>query len=145
MKPSCNVVKFDIMNTMPQPNSYDCGLFALACATDLAHELDPVLSEWNIEGMRMHLVECLEKGHLSPFPVKKNRRIPLGRHVHQTVEEKILYCICRLPNHNKVLAMICCTDCPKWYHENCVNINITDYKDKAWKCQECSKFMDSLK
>ena len=95
VKPACKVFKFDVLNTMPQPNAHDCGVFALACATDLAHGHDPVLSEWNIEGntMRMHLLECLKRGHISPFPTKKKWRIPLGRRVHRTIEERI-YCIC---------------------------------------------------
>ena len=70
VKPTCKVMKFDVMNTMPQPNAWDCGVFALVCATDLAHGRDPVLSEWKLEDMRRHLVECLEKGHVSPFPIK---------------------------------------------------------------------------
>lgn len=121
VKPMCNVFKFDVLNTMPQPNAHDCGMFALACATDLAHGCDTVLSEWNIEGnaMRMHLIECLERGHISPFPIKKKRRIPLGRRVHRTIEEHI-YCICRLPNHNKDLAMICCNDCHEQHNEKCM-------------------------
>ena len=146
VKPTCKVFKFDVLNTMPQPNAHDCGVFALACATDLAHGHDPVLSEWNIEGntMRMHLLECLERGHVSPFPTKKKRRIPLGRRVHRTIEERI-YCICRLPNLNKDLAMICCNVCHEWHHERCMDIDINDYSSKKpWICFKCTEFMDSL-
>ena len=147
VKPMCNVFKFDVLNTMPpQPNAHNCGMFALACATDLAHGRDPVLSEWNIEGnvMRMHLIECLERGHISPFPIKKKRRIPLGRRVHRTIEERI-YCMCQLPNHNKDLAMICCNDCHEWHHEKCMGIDIDDYSSKKpWICPKCTEFRDSL-
>ena len=31
------------MNVVAQPNSYDCGVYALACATELAHGFDPVV------------------------------------------------------------------------------------------------------
>ena len=74
VKPTSKLFKFDVLNTMAQPNAHDCGMFALACATDLAHGCDPVLSEWDLDDntMRKHLVECLERGYISPFPVKKN-------------------------------------------------------------------------
>ena len=143
VKPTCKVMKFDVMNTMSQPNAWDCGVFALACATDLAHGRDPVLSEWKLEDMRRHLVECLEKGHVSPFPTKKKRRIPLGSRVRRSTDERI-YCTCRMPN-DKNLSMISCKDCKEWYHENCLSIDVTEYKDKPWMCQQCCSFIESLR
>ena len=44
---SCDVLLFDIMNIQTQPNLNDCGLFALACATELFHGFDPVLCSFN--------------------------------------------------------------------------------------------------
>ena len=106
VNPTSKFFKCDVLNTMVQPNAHDCGVFALACATDLAHGHDPVLSEWDLDHntMRKHLVECLGRGHISPFPVKKTRRIPLESRVHRTFEDQI-YCVCLSPNHNKDLAM----------------------------------------
>ena len=88
----CNVFKFSAFNTMPQPNAYDCGVFALACATDLAQRRDPVVSEWNTEGsaMRMHLI--VWKGPC--FTISDKKRSGGFRSG-----------VCRLPNHNKDLAM----------------------------------------
>ena len=48
LKPSCDVLLFDIMNIQTQP---DCGLFALACATELVHGFDPVLCSFNTASM----------------------------------------------------------------------------------------------
>ena len=31
-------LNFDIVNVMEQPNTYDCGVFALANATELAYD-----------------------------------------------------------------------------------------------------------
>ncbi len=33
--------RFDVINIMPQPNSYDCGIFAIANATELLHGKNP--------------------------------------------------------------------------------------------------------
>ena len=76
MRPTCKLFKFDVLNTVPQPNAHDCGVFALAaCATDIAHGRDPVLSVWDSVSMRRHnIVDCLEAGHISLFPVKKNMK-----------------------------------------------------------------------
>ena len=52
----CESVKFDVMNTEKQPNGFDCGVFALACATELAFGCDPVLREWDVKNMRPHLI-----------------------------------------------------------------------------------------
>ena len=43
-----------------------CGVYALACATDLAHNLLHV--KWDSEAMRQHIISCLEAGQVSPFP-----------------------------------------------------------------------------
>ena len=32
-----NIIRFDIMNVSPQTNSQDCGVYAIAYATELAH------------------------------------------------------------------------------------------------------------
>ena len=33
MKPKSDTIRFDLINIQPQPNSYDCGVFVIACAT----------------------------------------------------------------------------------------------------------------
>ena len=75
-----NAVLFDIMNIQPQCNQHDCGLFALACATELVHGCDPTVCHWDVPKMIHHLLCCLEKGKIDRFPIKK-RRVPLGMKV----------------------------------------------------------------
>ena len=110
LKPSCDVLLFD-MNIQTQPNLNDCGLFALACATELVHGFDPVLCSFNTASMRPHLLACLEAGYISRFPCIKRRRVLFGSRVRKTCKESI-YCICRKPN-DKSKPMIRCDQCRK--------------------------------
>ena len=57
-----------------QINSSDCGLFALAFATDLCHGVDPQTQAYDQENMRAHYVDCLESQEMVPFP-KTSRRV----------------------------------------------------------------------
>ena len=81
MKPKSDTIRFDLMNIQPQPNSYDCGVFAIACATELVHGCEPVLcnwdisktQNWDISKMGEHLLVSLEMGFLDCFPCTKKR------------------------------------------------------------------------
>ena len=77
MKPKCDILHFDLVNIKPQPNGSDCGVFALACATELAHGLDPALCSWECSSMRSHLMACLTNGSLTRFPCCKQQDFPL--------------------------------------------------------------------
>ena len=46
----------------------DCGLFAIAFATELAYGNDPVRVSYVQSAMRDHLLLCLEQGKMEPFP-----------------------------------------------------------------------------
>ena len=68
MQPSFDEVEFRLVNIQHQSNGSDCGLFAIACATELAHDRDPpLLCVWETERMRPHLRDCFE-----------SRKIPCG-------------------------------------------------------------------
>ena len=92
VKPKPEVYVFDVMNIHSQPNSSDCELFAVACATELVEGHDPVLCHWDCDQMRPHLLRCLEAGRIQRFPTIKQRRVPLGSRVVRSVKET-LYCI----------------------------------------------------
>ena len=142
LKPSCDVLLFDIMNIQTQPNLNDCGLFALACSTELVHGFDPVLCSFNTTSMRPHLLACLEAGYISRFPCTKRRRVPFGSQVRKTCKES-MYCICRMPN-DKSKPMIRCDQCRKWFHKKCENVREESYKGQQWNCTECQDFIQSL-
>ena len=54
-----------------QSGSCDCGLFAIAYITELAHGNDPRHVVFEQHKMRKHLYTCFKRGHLSSFPHKK--------------------------------------------------------------------------
>lgn len=143
VKPESDVFMFDIMNVHSQPNLTDCGLFALAFATELVHGEDPVLCSFDCSAMRLHLLQCLEAGFVERFPRKKLRRVPFGSRVKKPSREPI-FCTCRMPN-NKEKAMIECNNCKKWYHKECEGVNTDEkYTGKPWKCSTCIDFVKSL-
>ena len=51
-----------------QTGSNDCGLYAIAFATAIAHGLDPVKQKFRQSAMRAHLVNCFKQKRLSAFP-----------------------------------------------------------------------------
>ena len=60
LRPSSKYILFDNVNVQLQPNSYDCGVFAIATATELAHAKDPIVCHWDVTAMRKHLLDCLQ-------------------------------------------------------------------------------------
>ena len=48
-------LRFDDMNVQGQPNEYDCAVYALAAATELAYGCDPLICRWDCDQMREHL------------------------------------------------------------------------------------------
>ena len=144
LRPKCETLHFELMNIQGQSNSYDCGVFALSCATELAHGGDPVLCRWNISCMRGHLIQCLEEGNMKCFPKLERRRVPLGMRVRKSIVDNI-YCICRMPN-NKTRAMIQCVSCMKWYHKDCMSLDPQgDFKGKRWTCFDCENILEQAK
>ena len=143
MKPRCDALLFDVMNIQPQPNLNDCGLFALACATELVHGFDPVLCYFDCAAMRLHLLTCLETGHLNRFPCIKQRRVPLGSRIRKSSKEPI-YCICRMPN-DKIKPIISCDQCMKWFHKECETLSTdVSHTGMKWICSGCKGFIQSL-
>ena len=89
VKPTCDIYTFDIMNIQTQTNSSDCGLFAIACATELVDGQDPVVCNWDQTMMRSHLIKCLTEGKMVRFPCTKRRRIPFGQRVRKSENKKL--------------------------------------------------------
>ena len=73
-----DVLRLDLMNVVPQPNANDCGIHAVAYATELAYGADPVVCSWDMPNMRQHLIHCFESGVLTQFPKIGKRRIRCG-------------------------------------------------------------------
>ena len=60
--------KFTSVDMQVQEGNIDCGLFAIAVATDLAYGNDPANVIFEQNKMRNHVLENLESGSLQPFP-----------------------------------------------------------------------------
>ena len=143
-KQICSLVKpkeaqfiFDVLNVQHQTNLSDCGLFAIAFATELVYQQSPVFCDFNTSVMRSHLLTCFESGVMKRFPLRKIRRCAVGKKVCRSITEPI-DCTCRMPNDNK-LSMIQCDNCKKWLHHFCEGIANEDVEDK-WVCSQCSQF-----
>ena len=118
-----------------QGGSYDCGLFAIAFATALAHGMDPVECFFDQRKLRRHLYQCLVAGKLTPFPQAANRPASKRAVVQDEIE---IHCHCRMPELKNV-AMIECCFCLKWFHVLCddVDIKCLDNSDTEWLCKHC--------
>ena len=60
--------KFTSVDMQVQEGNIDCGLFAIAVATDFAYGNDPANVIFEQNRMRNHVLENLESGSLQPFP-----------------------------------------------------------------------------
>ena len=121
LSPPVEAIQFDMINIEGQRNTFDCGVLAIASATELAHGQDPVLCSWDTSRvMRDHLLSCLENGHMTRFPTTRRRRVGLGKRVRKSIKENV-YCDCMMPN-DKDKPMIQCDFCKKWFHLLCVEL-----------------------
>ena len=65
----------DICHVEHQTGSSDCGLYAVAYATNLAYGNDPSKISYSSDELRPHFIKCLENTKLTPFP----RELELSR------------------------------------------------------------------
>ena len=117
-----------------QMGSSDCGLYALAFATDLCHGIDPTSPRsYDQALMRQHYVECPEKGRMAPFP-SSTRRVIYHNDQKRTLVQ--IFCGCRLPNDKKEYVQ--CFKCSGWYHLDCERVPDWAVNSKRkWQCQKC--------
>ena len=142
-KCTSDVFRLDVMNVVAQQNADDCGVHAIAYATELAHRADPVLCSWDFENMRPHLIQCLESGVIARFPKLGERKIRFGTRVLKSKTVNIL-CSCRTVN-DSTRAMIECVQCLKWYHKDCMNLDVAQsYSGVKWVCTACKDNMNKL-
>ena len=102
----------------------DCGVFAIAFATDLAFGLNPASHHYEQDELRPHFIECLKSEQMAPFPSKN---IQPGK---PKTEYLYVYCHCRMPDDGEE-RMAQCTGCKEWYHESCESIPQAVFKDDS--------------
>ena len=57
-----------VSRSQKQKGVTDCGLFAIANATAIAHGKNP--TQFKQDFMRAHLLDCFDQKHMSLFPCK---------------------------------------------------------------------------
>ena len=99
------IVRFPRMQH--QVGGSDCGLFAVACAYELASGCNPSVTAWNQADMREHLKACFEDNEMTPFPLAaRPRRLTSTK--FRSCQKIRLYCSCRMPwnAENKTLGAL---------------------------------------
>ena len=97
-------ISIKLMNSDIQPNTNDCGVYAIAFVVSLASGKERAYLHFENSKMRSHLLNCLHSGVLTEFPCKKRK-----------------YCTCRIPMSD---LMFQCTKCQRWFHPNCQEIKM---------------------
>ena len=54
-------------------NGFDCGVYAIAYTTDIAFDRDPASLFYDRQEMSKHLLRCLQRGDLEPYPNSSKR------------------------------------------------------------------------
>ena len=105
-----------IANVNKQSGDNDCGLFAAAYITSIAHGQDPSSIVYNQGLMREHLLTCLETKRMALFPTIRERRVLQSKIVKTEV-----YCYCRSPNDKKKeMVRSGQMTCKEWFHFECI-------------------------
>ena len=124
------------MHCPQQTGSNDCGLFAIAHATELCFGGNPSSVIYDQASMRKHLLNCFLQDKLTPFP-KEDVRVEISSEVDGISEIKV-YCSCRLPEDKKQ-RMAKCMKCSEWFHEKCLKIPKSVFSRKSsYNCPDCT-------
>ena len=110
-----------------QTGGVDCGLYSTAFAYHAAigHDLGKIAFDQG--RMRQHLLHCLEKQLLSPFPLSPLPPAQVKRSPKKQLVVN-LYCICEmLESYNS--KMVQCDMCQKWFHFKCIGLKNTATTD----------------
>ena len=122
-------IAFKVHKIQFQKGSADCGLFAIAYATDVAFGNDPASFQYEQGALRAHFFDCIRNNKL----VQK-----IFTYTRPKTEYINVYCSCRLPDNGEE-KMAKCASCSEWYHQICERIssNIFHKKASIWKCSKC--------
>ena len=136
-------LKLTLKPTPMQTNGVDCGVFAIANALELCIGRSPSDCRYDIPAMRPHLLYCLEKEQITPFPKLEGQGIFAGLNA---VLYYRIYCCFRdtyfrsdINDENRI--MIKCSKCGEHYHKGCHNVATEVFLDqfavKNWSCANC--------
>ena len=127
-----------------QQNGYrDCGLFAIAFATEICRGQDPSKAVFVQTQMRGHLFKCLTKGNMMSFlqfsqQEKATLPLQLTLRPHVNTIHVTVHCVCDMPDHYDT-NMVQYEACEEWYHYSCMRITKERDIPKVWKCGYCTQ------
>ena len=108
------------VDVQQQQGSCDCGLFALAFATSIVLDVDPIPSGYRFQqqNMRRHLRKYLLDGEMKMFPGRNVK--PKGIKSEDTIK---VFVSAESQSFFFNVSMIQCNKCEEWYHVPfCVNV-----------------------
>ena len=133
--PSQSLLPVESLSVQQQQGALDCGLFAVAFATEICYGKNPETVVYDQKKMRNHLYQWFNSGELTVFPKTSPQLESLPR--PSKVKLNIsLYCHCRMPEEYDDV-MVCCDTCNRWYHTKCVDTDTNDIELSSWSCHKC--------
>ena len=104
----------------------------------ICHVENPTLCSYNLPLMRQHLVNCLEKEMMYPFPKQDITKRVLKCQKNQLLLS--IYCSCRsVCQYERENPMVECMKCYEWFHQKCEKIPRKVFANKAanFFCKGC--------
>lgn len=124
-----------------EPSSSHCGVFAIATAVSLAYGENPSKIKFkDSTTLRQHLLSCLERGYLIPFPSQ-----PWDYENELLDREEVCVCMkCEMPEiPSKILNK--CDSCGHFYHAVCLgNMNMATVSTRKVIYMYCTDCANSL-
>ena len=139
------VIKVVIKLVQQQANGVNCAVFAIAYVTSLVFGENPSLCSYNVPLMSQHLVNCLEKEMMNPFPKQDSTKrvlkckkkksavthyllfmlfsMSLWKRKSNDWVYEILYCSClSVCQYKRENPMVECMRCYEWFRQKCEKI-----------------------
>jgi len=135
VKTEAKSLKVQFANVAMQTNGYDCGIYAIANATALAHGIDAATQVYIPKLMRKHLFDCLEKNLLTPFPVAQSKK---RRNAVKKCIDVALFCICHMPDTRSTYVF--CDICGNEFHPLCVRLTSKINESTQFVCPNCTPY-----
>ena len=126
-----------IENVQQQQYLCNCGLFAIAFATAESFGHSPKQINFDVPQMRPHLISCLEKGEISPFPGE----VKVQHSSLNVIATYRIYCSCRMPyDATSDEPMLQCNLCDEQFHKRCEKNHAAQWvgiNENNWYCAKC--------
>ncbi|XP_078597277.1 polycystin family receptor for egg jelly-like [Branchiostoma floridae x Branchiostoma japonicum] len=126
-----NVLTVIVPDVQRQENVFDCGLFAIAWAVDIAEGQDVSRVLYDDRKLRSHLVMCFGQGKLTPFPRLTTRRKQEGpSKAHR------IWLVCHCEQGERLGRMERCNRCRRIFHVSC--LLVSPPRDCTLTCGDCA-------